>query len=127
MADRTNFLPLFGERKPVHLMAGDVLFESGDPSTTMYVVKEGKIRIHELGITLEIVGPGGLFGEMALVDRLPRSAGATAETDAILLEVDEVAFLATLKAEPLFALDVLRIVTRRLRETNKLLAGLKLG
>ena len=122
MADRSNFLPLFGDRKIVHLMAGDVLFESGDPSTTMYVVKEGQVRIHELGITLEIVGPGGLFGEMALVDRLPRSADATAETDCALIEVDEKAFLAALQADPLFALDVLRIVTRRLRETNKLLA-----
>jgi CRP-like cAMP-binding protein len=63
-----------------------------------------------------------LFGEMALVDRLPRSAAATAEADTVLLEVDEAAFLATLKTEPLFALDVLKIVTRRLRETNKLLA-----
>jgi CRP-like cAMP-binding protein len=122
MAERTNFLPLFADRKVVNLLAGDVLFESGDPSTTMYVVKEGAVRIHEHGITLEIVGPGGLFGEMALVDRLPRSAAATAEADTVLLEVDEAAFLATLKTEPLFALDVLKIVTRRLRETNKLLA-----
>jgi len=124
MADRSNFLPLFGTRKAVNLTAGDVLFETGDPSTTMYVVREGTVRIHELGITLEIVGPGGLFGEMALVDRLPRSAAATAETDCTLIEVDEAAFLTALQADPFFALDVLRIVTKRLRETNKLLAKL---
>ncbi len=123
MAERLSFMPLFAGRPTTNITGGDLLFASGDPSYTMYVIKTGEVRIHEAGRTLEIVGPGGIFGEMALVDRLPRSASATAETDCELIEVDEDLFIATLQLKPTFGLEVMRIVMRRLREANRLLAA----
>src|SRR5687767_14007358 len=66
--------------------AGEVIFSAGDEGNGFYVVESGEVRIsavvgnNELR-TLGVIGPGELFGEMAIVDDEPRSATATAESD----------------------------------------------
>src|SRR6266850_1027047 len=61
--------------------SGTVLFREGDRGQTMYVIRSGKVniskRIGDSEITLAVLGPGEFFGEMALLEGLPRSAGAT--------------------------------------------------
>ncbi len=120
-----TFLAMFGSEKSVRLKAGTVLFEKDDPAQHMYVVKKGTIRLHHGDVTLEIVEPGGMFGEMAIVDHLDRSASATAVTDCELAEINEEQFLTTLRHAPMFGLNLLRLVTRRLRAMYELLDGMK--
>ena len=60
--------------------AGHVLFREGDPGDTMFAVAEGEVELTVAGDVVEDVGPGGILGELALVDHAPRSATAIAKT-----------------------------------------------
>ncbi|MFN2168024.1 MAG: cyclic nucleotide-binding domain-containing protein, partial [Anaerolineae bacterium] len=84
-----NTLSLFrNEKNPLVLPAGSVIFEKGQAGDVMYVVLDGTVDITVDGHQVDQLSPGDLFGEMALVDSSPRSATATAATDAKLAEVD---------------------------------------
>src|SRR5438067_13215223 len=76
--------------------SGTVLFREGDRGQTMYVIRSGKVniskRIGDSEITLAVLGAGEFFGEMALLEGLPRSAGATVIGEALLIEVAQGAF-----------------------------------
>ena len=60
--------------------AGQVIFEKGQPGDVMYVVREGQVSIVLNGTEIDSAGPGGIIGEMALIDDQPRSATAIATT-----------------------------------------------
>jgi CRP/FNR family transcriptional regulator, cyclic AMP receptor protein len=116
-----SFLGLFSrESNPVTLKSGQVLFKKGDAAHSMYVVLSGEVRIGDDNVTFEQVSAGSIVGEMALIDRAPRSATVTAVTDATLAEVDEKRFLFMVRETPSFSLNVLRLLTHRLRRTNAL-------
>lgn len=71
---------------PRHLHRGQVLFVEGDPSEHLFVVERGRLKVtvgsaRGQELLLQVVGPGGAVGELSVVDRLPRSAGATALDD----------------------------------------------
>lgn len=59
--------------------AGETIFSEGDPCTVMYGVVEGEVDTTYRGRVLETIEPGGIFGEMALIGEMPRSATATAD------------------------------------------------
>ena len=65
--------------------AGDVLMLEGEPGDEFYVLVEGSIRIEHGGRAVRSMTPGSFLGEIALVERRPRSATATAETDVTVL------------------------------------------
>jgi hypothetical protein len=65
----TDILALVANQPLVALDAGQVLFAEGDPPTAMFVVKSGTLRIQSGGVVYEDVGPGGIVGEMALVEK----------------------------------------------------------
>lgn len=73
----------------VHIKAGDVVFNKGDAGNSMYIIKQGRLRVHDGDITFNKLGPGDIFGEMAVLDENTRSASITAETDAVLLRLDK--------------------------------------
>jgi CRP-like cAMP-binding protein len=101
--------------------AGDHVFEEGAANhDEMFVVVEGEIEIVTHGKTVETVAPGGIFGEMALVDRGPRSAAAVAKTDAKVVPVNEKRFLYLVGNTPFFALEVMQTMAGRLRHMNEL-------
>lgn len=95
--------------------AGTQIFAEGEPGRNMYVVKEGKVDIVSRGQLLESVGPGGIFGEMALIDKAYRSAGAIAKTDCTLVLIDERRFIYLVQESPFFALSVMGVMADRLR------------
>lgn len=98
--------------------AGEAIFKEGDPGDAMYVVMSGHVRISHGNRSLELVEGGGIFGEMALADPAPRSAAATAETDCEVVPVDANRFQFMVHHTPFFALQVMRIMTGRLRAMN---------
>jgi CRP/FNR family cyclic AMP-dependent transcriptional regulator len=104
------------ESYPAH----DTIFEKGDPRTVMYVVQEGEVEIRLGGKVLEVVGPDGIFGEMAMVDGKPRTATAVARTDCKLVPIDQKRFQFLVQQTPYFALEVMRVLVERLRRADQL-------
>ncbi len=94
---------------------GDIIFQSGDEGHCMYVVQAGEVDVMVGDRLIETIGPGGIFGEMALIDRSPRSAGVVARTACRLVPIDETKFMQHVHRTPFFALQVMRIMTERLR------------
>jgi CRP/FNR family transcriptional regulator, cyclic AMP receptor protein len=95
--------------------AGDVIFSVGEPGDRMYVVIEGEVDVVSGSRTIETTGPGGLLGELALIDRSPRSATAIARTACRLVPIDEKRFEFLVGQTPFFALHVMRVMCERLR------------
>jgi CRP-like cAMP-binding protein len=102
-------------RLPTHAPVNKVIMKEGEGGAFMYVVLEGRVVVSIKSRTVERVGPGGVFGEMALVDQSPRAASAVAETDCSLLAINRSDFLALIKSNPAFAVSLLRSLADRLR------------
>ena len=81
----------------------------------MYLPREGRVTITADGRTLEHVGVGGVFGEMALVSRAPRAANAVAETDCALIAVNRSQLRQLVQSNPAFGLSLLKLVAQRLQ------------
>ena len=103
--------------------AGQKIFLEDDLGDGLYVVVTGLVNIVTYGRPLEDVGPGGIFGEIALVDDGPRSASAMAAIDTMIVKVDRAAFLDLLRSRPTFALHVMRALAARVRRTTPDSAG----
>ncbi|MGE0821547.1 MAG: cyclic nucleotide-binding domain-containing protein [Candidatus Binatia bacterium] len=100
--------------------AGALIIKEGEPGHVMYIVKEGIVEIRAGGRLLESVEPGGIVGEIALIDAKERSASVVARTDCQLLPVDEEQFVLLVEQVPYFALQVIRVLAARLRRaTNR--------
>lgn len=115
---------------------GTRLFQYGDPGDKLYIILEGKIRIsREVGgmgeEALAVLGPGEVFGEMALLDESPRSAGALAHERCRVLVIAKDAFDDLLFLHKDLAYGVLwscvRMLASRLRETNDKLTFLSMS
>lgn len=104
------------------LNPGEVLFHEGDRGDVMYLIREGKIKITkgsgEDEKVLAVLKEGDFFGEMAIIDGSPRSAGAIAATPVSLLVIDKETFQAKIKENPLIHY-VLETLSRRLRATDE--------
>ncbi len=103
--------------------AGDVIFHQGDFGDAMYVIYQGEVRIHAGATTFATFRNRDIFGELALLDPEPRSATATVTTDSLLLRLDQEAFYELMAERREVAQGVLRMLTRRLRAQNQLLAA----
>ena len=107
----------------------DVIFEEKSMGNEMYIVHSGKVKLSTTAPgreeMLAIFGPGEFFGEMALVDPVPRSAKAIAEEDNTqLLVLDHARFLYLVGQQPVFALRIMQTLCQRIRDGNILYAGL---
>jgi CRP-like cAMP-binding protein len=101
--------------------AGYRFFELGDTGEEMWVVLEGAVDIVLRGRVLETVGQGGIFGELALIDHRERSADVIAKTDVKVAPIDQKRFLYLLRNHPFFAIEVMKVMTDRLRRFDDLI------
>src|ERR1700704_3163904 len=92
-----------------------VIVKEGQAGLMMYVVLEGRLAVSIQDKIVEKIGPGGVFGEMALVERTPRFATVTSETDCGLLAFGRNTLLDLIKASPDFAVSLLGAVSDRAR------------
>jgi CRP/FNR family transcriptional regulator, cyclic AMP receptor protein len=99
--------------------AGDSIFKEGDPGDCLFVIVEGTVEIHANGGVVDRLGAGDIFGEMALIDSRPRSAAALAATDCKLAAIGEKRFLRLVEQTPKFALQIMRVMTERLRRPGR--------
>ena len=95
--------------------AGSTIFSQGDPADRMYVVSSGSVTLSIDGRVLETVGPGGLYGEMAVIEREPLSGTAVAEADTTLVGIDKRRFWFLVQETPFFAEIVMKVMASRLR------------
>jgi CRP-like cAMP-binding protein len=93
------------------------IVNAGDPGEAFYVVLTGRVTVRRgSGRATVQIGPGGYFGEMALVDGAPRSATVVAEGETTCLVLSRRAFAGVLEAEPAVAAALLRTLAARVRE-----------
>jgi CRP/FNR family cyclic AMP-dependent transcriptional regulator len=110
-----DLVAAFRARPPQTFPTGRVIMKEGDAGVSMYIVIRGRITVSINGIVVEQVGPGGTFGEMALVDQASRSATAVAATESQLLTISRSDFLNLVKTKPGFAISLLKTIADRLR------------
>jgi hypothetical protein len=107
---------------PSTYKAGAVILEEGGRDQVMFVIEEGSVEIFRTdgGVvrTIRTLGTGDFFGEMGLLDDLPRTASARAGTDCTLLGLDAAGLDALLRAHPEVAVRMLRTMAGRLREAG---------
>ncbi len=112
-----------------NLKKGDLLFREGDPSDCMYVVKSGKLAIMKTKgageIVLAEIGAGDMVGEMAFFDNKPRSAGAKALADTIVIELPFKALNSQFKTFPEWLKAIMRSVNTHLRNANQKIKNLE--
>src|ERR1700710_2581111 len=126
----TNPGPAGGGRKgyAVEVKAGEYVFREGDLGTEMYIINDGKVEIlNQVGDeeqVLALLEKGDFFGEMSVLEDLPRAASARAVTDVRLLQINGSTFDQLLQGNPEIAVRMMRKLSRRLRETDEMLKGL---
>jgi CRP-like cAMP-binding protein len=111
------------EKDIVSFAQGQDIFLEGETGELMYLVKSGEVEILKKGKVIDHVNPGGVFGEMALIDSNPRSASARAKTDCELIPVDEYRFLFLVQHAPYFSLQVMGVLAERIRALMEMETG----
>ena len=106
---------------------GEVIFREGEPGQVMYLVQFGQVKITKTTtdgeLTLATLSSGDLFGEMALFDRLPRSATAAASGEARVLSIDKRKLLTTMTRDPTVAFHLLASMSKHIRQLDDELAA----
>jgi CRP/FNR family cyclic AMP-dependent transcriptional regulator len=102
---------------------GMIIFHKSSPGQTLYIIESGKVRIFILSesgqeISVNIYGPGDVFGELALLDGLPRSAGAVAMEKTVTFTLHRDDFLRHLEAHPRMARSIMEVLSTRVRYTT---------
>jgi len=138
-ADSLSRIPLFRRLTPEELEqlaaevdlvkfdADEIIFNEQDKGDALYVVEAGSVRIWVLDedvepVTLKELGPGEFFGELAVLDRGPRSTNATAIGETTLHRLSSDDFQAFLMKHPDVAIDVICEIGARMRQTNMLVS-----
>jgi CRP-like cAMP-binding protein len=116
-------IELLGTRlEPRRYRRGEIICRQGDPGDHLFIVESGQVRIYTLSAeggehSIDILTEGDFFGEMAILDGLPRSAYASALRASALVLLRRRDFLSHLQAYPQTATRILETISRRLRHT----------
>ena len=107
----------------LNLRTGEFVFREGETANYAYVLVEGNVEIVKSTgdgyLTLTTIEKGAIFGEMALIDGQPRSAGARVSKDAVITEVNAQTFIQYIQGNPTAALNIMKRLSVQLRDANK--------
>lgn len=103
----------------VEINSGDVLFSEGDSGDAMYVLVAGEAQISIDGVVFEKCTQGSCVGEMAVLDGLPRYGTVTALTNCRFILIDKKRFQFLVDESPGFALELMRVIARRLKKVSQ--------
>jgi CRP-like cAMP-binding protein len=117
------------ELEYIETRKGEILFSEGEPGDSLYIVLSGKVKVVRRAADgrqnlIALMGPSDMIGELSLFDPGPRTATATAVTDARLGRLRKASLRPWLSDRPEIAEQLLRVLARRLRRTNDALADL---
>ncbi len=104
---------------------GQAVFREGEMGDALFVIVRGKIRIESGGQRLAELGPGEAFGEMAVLDEVPRSGTAVAADETEVLRIGNEEFYEILHEQVEIAEGVIRMLTRRLRDADAAIQRLR--
>ena len=113
--------------RPRFFPPGSQLMRQGEASESLHIIRKGSVRVERAHpqilrpVVLAELGPGDVVGEMGVLDREPRSATVTALTAVETLELDAPTLAQVLVDHPEAAAALLRILSRRLRNTDELM------
>ena len=99
----------------VTVAAGETVIERGEMGDAMYIIERGRMMVHDGERELNTLGPGDVFGEMAVLDPEPRSASVTAQEAGVLLRLKQEALHDLMSHQPEITRSVIRILSNRLR------------
>jgi len=119
---------LFASATPVKLAADQVLFLADDPGDSCYCVEDGLLKVTMVSRSgteriLSFISRGGIVGELAILDGLPRSASVVAVRDTVLSRLSRAEFDAFAEEHPELYKSLITLLTQRLRETNVAVAA----
>ena len=109
LADVTDLL------EEVNADENEMIFKQGDSGDSMYIIIDGKVRVHTDERLLNYLGDSEVFGEMALLDPEPRLASITAVEPTRLFRLDQSPFYQLMAERPEVATGIIRVLTKRLR------------
>jgi CRP/FNR family cyclic AMP-dependent transcriptional regulator len=103
----------------IEFQVDENVFKEGDIGEAMYIVLEGKVRVHRGEKVLVELGERECFGEMSILDSEPRSASITATKELVALKIQREDFVEILAQKSEIAYGIIKVLTHRLREANK--------
>ena len=95
------------------------IFLEGDHGDSMFVIISGKVNVAQNGQSIAVLDQGECIGEMALLDQEPRSADAITLEESVLLKINQEGFYELMASNPEIMKQIVKILTRRVREMNK--------
>ena len=102
----------------VKLAAGEEFVTEGAEGDAAYVLLEGSVTLKRNNRTLTTLGPGEIIGELAMLDKAPRTATAICDTDCTLFRLDRMRFVGLIESVPALAHKVLQTLASRLRDLD---------
>lgn len=97
---------------------GATIFNDGEVAHCMYIIFKGEVRIHKDGHTLAVLKENDFFGELSLLDTETRSASASANTETLLLKIDQEPFYEIMESRVEVAKGIIKTLCKRLRAQN---------
>ena len=111
------------QRFAVNFQKGDLIFCEYEPGDSFYLIQEGRVQISkilgDIEKTVDILQPGEIFGEMAILEEAPRSANAMALDPVRALEFNRENFEILLRGNPQIALKLLKLLTKRIYDQRR--------
>lgn len=118
---------IVGIVKEEFVVKDDVIFKKGDSGSSMYIIFQGEVKIHDGDNVFAILGSHNFFGELALLDPEPRSASATATADTLLLKLNEEDAYELMEERIEVLKSIMRILCKRIRLQNTEMTMKKIG
>lgn len=120
------FFELFSNAPDIlRIPAGHALFHEGDEGRCMFVLTIGSAEVYVKNRRVEVLVPGNMVGELALVTRGPRTATVLALEDSEFVSIDEERFNYLVQHTPYFALNVMRLLAERLTAASDALPAME--
>jgi CRP-like cAMP-binding protein len=108
---------------------GEVVYWEGEEGDSMYIIQKGRVRMSKItgegDATVDILGPGDVFGEMGLFGQEPRSTTATTVEESQILSINKEKFFKSITRDPSIAFNILKVMSDRLRMKDREFARLR--
>lgn len=131
MAGLMEFGPGFVEKFGKRFKKNEIIFCEFEPGNTFYFLLEGRVKITKISSDtekiLDVLEPGEIFGEMAILESAPRSATTVAMEDVLVLEFSKDNFETLITAKPELAIKLLKVFAKRIYDQKRRLMILTLN
>jgi CRP-like cAMP-binding protein len=114
--DDDLLINLAGVMKEHEFNAGERIIEEGDTGRELFIIVDGRVRVHQGDKTLRILESNTVVGELAALDPQPRTASVTADEHTRVLKLDHTVLLDELVNNGLLALGIIRFLIHRFRD-----------